>query len=304
MGTICRSLAISSLFPETVESWETLERTVRFLEGYSFKQLEFYSPPGNDRKTAGLFENAGFSSVLIGVIPLKRAGFSLCSLSEEERNRAANVLKNCMDRAAETGSHGVLLNSGFIPGYSHGPAAISTPTPEQLKAACDAYIRSIEEAAEYGERRGYNISLLLEPGDSNVQSFQLLGPTDRVMETTERIRKNHRRYALTMDVAHLREEGEDVMASLRQTLPYCDHVHLCNCVMDDPANALYGDKHVDFDCPGACWNYEDFRNMYRSIRSLYGDRDFTITLEITCRAADNEAWFADVASRCSWIFEG
>jgi hypothetical protein len=60
---------------------------------------------------------------------------------------------------------------------------------------------------------------------------------------------------------------------------------------------------VDFDCPGACWNYDGFRDMYRNIQDLYGSRDFTITLEITCRAQDNEAWFADIASRCSWIFE-
>jgi sugar phosphate isomerase/epimerase len=280
-----------------------LKKTVRFLGAYPFKQVEFYSPPGHDRQIAKLFAEAGFSSVLIGVIALKGAGVSLCARDAEERSRAVTILKNCMDRALEIGSHGVMLNSGFIPGYSLAQAIVSTPAPEQLKAACDAYVHSIEEASEYGERRGYNITLLLEPGDSNVQSFQLLGSTDRVLETTKRIRKQCRYYALTMDVAHLREEGEDVMSSLRQTLPYCDHIHLCNCVMDDPAEELYGDKHVDFDYPGACWNYEDFRNMYRNIRDLYTDRDFTITLEITCRAADNEAWFDGVVSRCSWIFE-
>ncbi|MDR0582772.1 MAG: sugar phosphate isomerase/epimerase [Treponema sp.] len=303
MGTIKRSLAISSLFPKTLESWEDLEKTVRFLEGYSFTQLEFYHPPGHDRQIAKLFTEAGFSSILIGVIALKGAGFSLCTGDKEERSRAVSVLKSCMDRASEIGSHGVMLNSGFVPGYSPDPAAISIPTPEQLKAACDAYVHSIEEAAEYGEQRGYNITLLLEPGDSKVQSFQLLGPTDKVMETTERIKKQYQCYALIMDVAHLREEGEDVMSSLRRTLPYCDHIHFCNCVMDDPSRELYGDKHVDFDYPGACWNYGDFENMYRNIRNLYKDRDFTIALEITCRATDNEAWFADVASRCSWIFE-
>lgn len=302
MRTIRRSLALSSLFPKTLKSWDELERTVRFLEKYSFGQLEFYIPPGHDRQIAKLFAKAGFSSILIGVIALKEAGFSLCSMDEEERCRAVNILRSCMDRALETGSHGVMLNSGFIPGYSPVPAAVRSPAPEQLKAAHTAYVRSIGEAAEYGEQRGYDITLLLEPGDSKVQSFQLLGPTDQVMETTERIRKQYRRYALTMDVAHLREEGEDVMTSLRQTLPYCDHIHLCNCVMA-PSRELYGDKHVDFDYPGACWNYEDFKNMYRNIRDLYADRDFTITLEITCRAADNEAWFNNLISRCSWIFE-
>jgi len=300
MGKIIRSLAIPSLFPKTTQSWEALERTVHFLEGYSFGQLEFFIPPGHDRETARLFESAGFSSVLIAVLDLKSANYSLCSLDEEERGRAVGLLKSCMDRAAEIGSHGVMVNSGFIPGYAQSsPAAL----PDQIQKSCDAYISSIEEASEYGEKRDYAVNLLLEPGDSKVQSFQLLGPTGLVLETTKRIREKCRRYALTMDVAHLREEGEDVISSLRQTLPWCDHIHLCNCVMDDPSNPFYGDKHVDFDCPGACWTYDDFRGMYKDIRTLYGDRDFTVTLEITCRADDNEAWFDGVASRCQWIFE-
>ena len=299
MRKITRSLTIPSLFPKSMESWEELERTVRFLEGHPFRQLEFFSPPGHDRETGKLFESSGFSSILIAVFALKGAGFSLCSLNAEERSKAVTLLKSCMDRAVETGSHSVMINSGFIPGYSTGYA----PSPEQISSAYDAYVHSIEEALEYGEKQNYAVTLLLEPGDSKVQSFQLLGPTKPVLETTERIRSKHQRYALTMDTAHLREEGEDVISSLRQTLPWCNHVHLCNCVMDDTANPLYGDKHVDFDCPGACWNYNDFRDMYRNIRDLYKNRDLTVSLEIICRAEDNEAWFDSVVSRCQWIFE-
>ena len=302
MREIIRSLAIPSLFPKTVESWEALEKTIHFLEGYSFSQIEFYSPPGHDRETRRLFESAHFSSILIAVLPLKGQGFSLCSLEEEERSRAVALLKNCVERAVEIGAHSVMLNSGFIPGYMPY-AKTASLSQEQLRSSCDAYVQSIGETIEYIEKQGYSIDLLLEPGDSKVQSFQLLGPTERVAETTERIRANYRRYALTMDVAHIREDGEDVMSSLKKTMPWCSHIHFCNCVMDDPGNPLYGDKHVDFDCPGACWNYDDFGKMYRNIADLYGDRDFTVTLEITCRAEDNEAWFDGVASRCQWIFK-
>ena len=301
MQKIIHSLAIPSLFPKTQESWDAFERMVHFLAKNEFRydQLEFYHPPGHDRDIRRLFESAGFSSILIAVFALKGANLSLCSLDGEERRQAVDLLKSCMDRAAETGSHSVMVNSGFIPAYS--PAAKAAfPSREQIRSSCDAYVRSIEEAAEYGEKHGNAISLLLEPGDSKVQSFQLLGPTELVVETAKQIKAPL--YALTMDVAHIREEGEDVMSSLRQTLPWCSHIHLCNCVMDDPTNPLYGDKHVDFDCPGACWNYGDFENMYKDIKDLYKERDFTVTLEITCRAENNEAWFDGVASRCAWLF--
>ena len=302
MRKITRSLAILSLFPKAAESWEALEKAVRFLEKseYRFTQLEFYHPPGHDKEIGRLFKNAGFSSVLIAVPALKGAGFSLCSLDEEERKKAVELLERCMKRAEEIGCHGVIVNSGFIPGFLPATKTVNA-TPEQIRSSCDAYVRSIEEAAEYGDKQGYAVKLLLEPGDSKVQSFQLLGPTARVLETTGKIKSS--RYALTMDVAHLREDGEDVMASLKQTLPFCDHIHLCNCVMDDPSNPLYGDKHVDFDCPGACWNYDDFAAMFRDIKNLYRDRDFTVALEITCREEDNEAWFNRLASGCQWLFE-
>ena len=302
MRKITRSLAITSLFPKTLESWEALERTVRFLEQNKprFSQIEFYHPPGRDKETRRLLESSGFSSILIAVLALRGSGLSLCSPDEEDRGRAMDMLKSCMDRAAEIGTNSVMINSGFLPGYTQGAKAVS-PSAEQIRLSCDAYVRSVEEAAEYGEKRNYGLALLLEPGDSKVQSFQLLGPTGRVVETAKRIKTP--RYALTMDVAHIREEGEDAMSSIRQTLPWCSHIHLCNCLMDDPANPLYGDKHVDFDCPGACWNYEDFSKMYRDIKNLYAERDFTVSLEINCRAEDNEAWFAGVASRCAWIFD-
>lgn len=302
MGKTTLSLAISSLFPKTTGSWDALERAVHFLEGYSFSQLEWYSPPGRDRETRRLFEKGGFSSVFIAVLALKGAGLSLCSLDEDERFRAAALLKTCMDRAAETGSRAVMINSGFIPGYVPGSPA-RAPSAESIQAASQAYIRSVTEALEYGEKQGCNLKLLLEPGDSKVQSFQFLGPTALVTKTAAPIRERFPAYGLTMDTAHIREEGEDVMAALAETLPYCDHVHLCNCVMDDPADPLYGDKHVDFDCPGAAWDYQGFGDLYQSIRRLYHGRDLTVALEITCRTEDNEAWFDSVVSRCPWLFE-
>ena len=162
MRKITRSLAIPSLFPKTVESWEAFEKTIRFLEKHRFTQMEFYHPPGHDRDIRRLFESARFSSVMIAVLALKGAGFSLCSPDKEERSRAVSLLKSCMDRAAETGTHSVMVNSGFLPAFDPVLKKVSA-TAEQIRSPCDAYVSSIEEAAEYGEKQNYNIKLLLEP---------------------------------------------------------------------------------------------------------------------------------------------
>lgn len=290
MGTVTRSLAIASLFPRTMDDPAEMARVLRRLSGRGYGMVEFYSKPGHDEEIGQMLRETGFASIFIAVYALKGAGFSLCAVDEKERCRAVEVLCASIDRAAALGCQAIMINSGFLP-----------EDPDQVRLACASYVRSVLEAYDYTDRKGYTLQITLEPGDSHVQSMQLLGPTDRVLETTEAIRAVRPGYGLTMDVAHLREEGEEILPALLSTLPHCHHVHLCNCLMNDPSSPLYGDKHVDFDCPGACFGYADFERMHREIGALYGDRDYIITLEILCRAEDNDAWFDEVARRCAWM---
>ncbi|GHV31208.1 hypothetical protein AGMMS4952_19470 [Spirochaetia bacterium] len=175
MGQITKSLAIPSLFPKSTESFEALEKTLRYIKGRGFTMVELYPPPGHDREVAKLLNETGFASVFIAVSALKGAGFSLCAPEEAERLKAVEVLKDCLDRGAIIGSRRVLINSGFLP-KDRG----------LVDAASESYIRSIQEAYAYIVSKGYTLDIVLEPGDSCVQSFQLLGPTDRVVETTKK----------------------------------------------------------------------------------------------------------------------
>lgn len=292
MAEIIKSLAITSLFPETVTSVDAFAYVVRRLSDYRFDMVEYYTPPGEDDRVAKLLQAFDFPSVFIAVLPLKAAGYSLCAAEEDERQKAVEVLKGCIDRAHHAGACRIMINSGSIP----ADAAL-------LERCANNYVRSVLEASRYIETIGSDLLIELEPGDSHVQSYQLLGPTPRVLETTRRILQQTSRYTLAMDTAHIREEGEDVGQVLRETKPYCNHIHLCNCLMDDPASPFYGDKHVDFDLPGACFSYRDFRRMFGELRELYASERCTVTLEITCRADDNFAWFDQVVRRCGWLFE-
>lgn len=292
MAEIIKSLAVPSLFPETATSVDAFEDVVRKLANFRFNMIEYYTPPGEDDRVAKVLQEMGFQSVFIAVLPLKASGYSLCAADEDERQRAVEVLKGCIDRAHQAGAGRIMINSGAI------------PADASLMGRCtDNYVRSVLEAAQYIQTIGSDLIIELEPGDSHVQAYQLLGPADRVLETTRRIRQQYPGYTLAMDTAHIREEGEDVMQVLRDTKPHCNHIHLCNCVMDDRSSPFYGDKHVDFDHPGACFSYRDFQHMFGSIRALYGGEPFIITLEITCRADDNFAWFDQIVRRCGWLFE-
>ena len=305
MRKIKRSLVITSLFPKTLVSFDELKDTVLFLAGSNnqvkqgcFQQLEFYHPPGRDEEIAKLFKDAHMESIFIAVPELKGANLSLCSLDENERIMAVNTLKTCMDRAIITGSHSIMFNSGSV--FPDSMITKAMPSPEQIKNSCTAYLRSLEEIGNYREKQGYTLSLLLEPGDKNIHYFQLLGDTDLVVKTCREI--SIPGYSLTMDIAHTRLNNEDVISSLGKTLPWCNHIHLCNCVIDNPMDPFFGDYHVDFDFPGASWTYADFADIFEKIKNLYTERDFTISLEISCRAEYNKAWFNNVISKCPWFF--
>ncbi len=290
MAQITRSLAIASLYPGTMDDSGEMARVLRRLKGRGFSMVEFYAKPEHDAAIADVLRETGFASILIAVYALKGAGNSLCAVDEAERLRAVSVLLGSIERAAALGCEAVMINSGF------GPA-----DPADIPAAMDAYVRSVLAGYDHIEQKGYRLDITLEPGDSHVQSMQLLGPTDRVVHTARAIRAVRPGYRLTMDVAHLEEEGEDILPALEKTLPYCNHVHLCNCLLGDKTSPFYGDQHVDFDQPGACFGYADFEKMYQDIKRLYRDKPLTITLEALCRAENNDAWFDVMAEKCAWL---
>lgn len=288
---ITKSLVLASLFPESINGFDALADAIKYVSGRGFSMVEFYSPEGHDREIALMLKENGLDSVFIGVYPLKASKASLCATDEAERSSAVTALRVCIDRAAALGSKSVMINSGFKPACDG-----------DIPSACESYIRSVGEGYDYIREKGYTLEITLEPGDSSVQSFQLLGPAKLTVDTARRIRETNPAYSLTMDVAHIMEEGEDVMESLALTLPYCSHVHLCNCLLSDASHPMYGDKHVDFDYPGACFTYSDFEEMYLKIKRLYTGRDLTVSLEIMCRSADNPKWFDQVAAKTAWLF--
>ena len=53
-----------------------------------------------------------------------------------------------------------------------------------------------------------------------------------------------------MDTSHLIQLDEKLLDCIKKALPYCNHIHLANCVIKDKLHELYGDKHTEFGSDG------------------------------------------------------
>jgi sugar phosphate isomerase/epimerase len=285
---IKRSIALSVLFPRSRHEAPAFARALSFLAEWPLDSVEFYYE-GTDRgAVAAALADSGLQGIYIAVIPLKGQDLSLCSPDEDHRSAACELTHRCIDEAYELGCRSVMINSGRHPGAALADAAI------------DQFVCSVTELQEHAGR--YGINLLLEPCDSQMDARNLLGPTQLSAAVARRLRRTIPDFALTLDTAHIREEGEDFLTEVSRATDCCDHLHFANCVVDDPSDPMYGDKHVGFDYPGSAFPPAELRRIFDALQTVYHNRDCRIALEILCREPDPERYFRKLADQIPWFF--
>lgn len=278
------------LFPDARHSLSAMKETLEFLHG-KVDMIEFYYEGRDEFSVARLLEHSGLASIFIAVIPLKEKGLSPCSTEENNRRAAVEEMKLCVDRARLFGSEGVMVCSGKSPS-----------DPREIPRCMDAFVESMREVAGHISQTGEPIKLLLEPCDSAMDAKHLLGPTSLSVEAVERVRAFYPNFSLTIDTAHVAEEGENFSGAMALAQPYCNHVHFANCMVADPSDPLYGDKHVDFDYPGGAFSYSGLKDIFGDLEDMYGGSHLDIALEVLCRDADPFAHFETMMAQMPWLF--
>lgn len=278
------------LFPEARKSFSGMERTLRYLRG-KVDMVEFYYEGGDDASVGKLFKENELAGIFVAVIPLKEKGLNLCGLDEENRKAAIAETIACIDRARGLGAEAVMVCSGKNPANR-----------ADISRCLDAFVQSMQEISDYMKRTGESLRLLLEPCDSEMDARHLLGPTKLAVEAVRRVREFCPGFSLTMDTAHVLEEGEDFLQAMELARPYCSHVHFANCMVANRMDALYGDKHVGFDYPDGGFTYLELEKIFKALEKLYGDGHLDIALEILCRETDPFAHFEAVRSNTPWLF--
>ena len=276
---IINSVCTSLVFPQSRKSLRDFRRMAEFLGGKGIDCIEFYHDGDGRDRIGPILADAGLDAIYIAVIPSKEGKLHLCDCNEGGRQSAVRLFQSCIDEAQANGIGRVMMNSG----------AMQTDTRKGL----DALGRSVEELFGYAARKNYRgFALTLEPCDTGMEAFQLIGPYARAKAFAQAMREKGLPLELTMDSAHTAEEGEDFFQAVEATREFCGHLHFANCNITQPDNPLYGDKHLGYEYPHTVWTPETLGQLTRQLQALYpGEEPLRIGLEFLCREDDPYSYF-------------
>lgn len=281
-----KSMVLTALVPAARRDESVFLKSVDRLAGFGVSTIEYACPLDEAASRGNELAQRGLDGIFLAATFQKEGQQNLASPVKEERAQALSACKSYLDAAIASGARGVLITSGRYP-----------DDPAQEHDAWQALEESLHTLLDNSKGK---IRLLLEPGDRTVDSKQLAGPTADVLALMRRMNQSPRDFALTMDISHLAQLGEKPYPALEQTAPYCDHVHLANCVLT-PGHPLYGDKHPLFSYPGAYYTCQQIKETADYLRDKSPHNQLTLALEVISREQDpfqvleqllkEEAWF-------------
>jgi sugar phosphate isomerase/epimerase len=179
---------------------------------------------------------------------------NLNSLIEEERKKAVDEIKKCIDEAAYLGTKGVAVLSGPHPGK------------EFEKAAIKKLLQSLEELCSYSKK--HYLKFELETFDFDVDKKCLIGKSDIAAEIAKEVRKKYSNFGLILDLSHFPLQYEPINTALRNCAGYITHFHIGNCVLRDRSHPAYGDQHPRFGVDGGENDVEQVREFFSLLFEL------------------------------------
>jgi len=273
-----RSIILPAFFPSSMENAQHFLNAIKTLKKYDICFIEFYYK-GNDKKRIKEYLiSHDIKSIYLGAMAAKQKNLNLSSQNKELREESVQEMKKCIDDAYFFGSRAILVNSGRRPDNVEDEVAY-----EYLKKSLEELLKYIDVST-----KDYKLYLTLEPGDTEIDSFSLIGNTGLAIKLVREIREKYKNFGLTMDTSHLRQLDEEPLDSIKKVFPYCHHIHLANCIIKDKTSNLYGDKHPEFGIEGGEISIEEFQNIFEAIKEIYEGSELMVGLEIICRKEDHK----------------
>jgi sugar phosphate isomerase/epimerase len=204
------------------------------------------------------------------------------SLVEDEREKAVEEIKKCIDEAAYLGTKGVAVLSGPHPGKEFEKEGIS-----QL-------LRSLRELCSYSEK--YNLKFELETFDFDVDKKCLIGKSELAARVAAEVRYKHANFGLILDLSHFPLQYEKTKIALTQCADYMTHLHIGNCILKNTSHAAYGDQHPRFGVEGGENDIEQVREFFATLfeigwlkadTNLSPDNKPIISFEVKPMAGEN-----------------
>lgn len=293
MEYLQKSIVLSAFFPSSINSLDKFLGAIKLVKKYNLSLIEFYYEGSRKDIVKEVLEKGKIKTAYLGAMASKRKGLNLSSLNEALRKRTVEEIKRCIDDSYFYGSASLLINSG--------------KRPDKEGKEYNAYNclrKSVIELLEYAKevKKDYILNISLEPGDTNIDAYELIGNTNLAIKLVRDIKKEHANFDLVLDISHLRQLNEDPMNSIESAFNYCNHIHLANCIIKDKESNLYGDKHLEFGVENGEIDSKEVINIFKKIRKLYEGFQLMISLEIICREEDEVGYSKKLLRKFNWFF--
>jgi sugar phosphate isomerase/epimerase len=226
------------LYPKcTVDPDDHVRTLLEFVERNDIETLDCCIPYGDERrgKLIPAVRDCGKEVVYAAhLFPL--AKISLGTTDPQEQGLMKLVAQDHIKMASAVGATGFIIASG-------------TDAPEEDRpAAKEAFAKFCRWFAR--EAKPHGIVVMLEPFDRTFTKKYLYGQSEECVELVESLQPEVDNIGLELDMAHVPLMGESFEHAIKVCAPHLKRVHLGNCVMRDPANPWYGDKHPPMGIDG------------------------------------------------------
>ena len=164
-----------------------------------------------------------------------------CSPDKADRIYAYDTIMREIEYALAVGSKKIVFASG----------------PDLPEDRMGAKERLGELIALISKQIPRDVVLALEPTDRDIDKHFLLGPLDETVAFIKRWRRYAPTLGLLLDMCHvplMHETLESALAKVDDTLV---HIHLGNCMINDPTDPFYGDKHIPWGYKGAEYDCDE-----------------------------------------------
>ena len=249
-----------------------LETMTKLVEDPFFEMIEitWIKDPEVRKKVRDLLQ---FSKMTIGYgaqPPLLIEKLDLNSLNREERMKAVNKVKECLDEADYLGAKSLAVLSG------------KNPEKEFQEEAKVALVQSLKELCGYGAKKG--IRIILEAFDYDIDKCCLVGPSGVTAEIAQKIKEEYPDFGIIYDLSHVPLLREDPKQALKLLKNHLVHIHIGNCLIKDKSHPAYGDNHPPFCIPEGENCVEELRYFLEALFEIgylaKGKERSTISFEV------------------------
>ncbi len=284
-----KGIALTAVNPELEREKELFFKALDVAVKYDIQVIEYYTEDFLVEEYGKAVKEYGFESVFISALDQKRNPVcNIASVDEKCRQASVDIMKYAIDKAIRSGAERAILQSG------------KAPKSDYLEvAAMRNVMRSFTELSEFTKDA---LMLSIEPCDRCVESRQLCGPAMQIYTMMKGIKLPYNNLELTMDTAHSAELLEDPIEAIRLCKPFCHHIHLANCAMNEN-EPLFGDKHLDFLNPVGELSGDVMIQIFDQVNKLYEQEELIITFEAAAHEKEAIEGLSYLINGARWFFE-